>query len=136
MNAVTKPLGLSLVLAAAWLSGCSGKQADHGEGPTRTDELQDVAGMLRDYTATYNRGPSKAADLTQYQSTYPFGYRAVQSGELKVVWGATMGGEGGGGREVVIAYEKKVPSEGGAVLLENGTVKEMSADEFNAAKPK
>ena len=136
MNAAAKLLALGLILTAGGLSGCSRSSTEHPAEPTATDQLQQVAGMLRDYAGANNRGPSKVADLAPYQNDYPFGYQAVQSGKIVVVWGGTMGGEGGGGRAVVIAYEKNTPSEGGHVLLENGTVKKMSVDEFNAAKPK
>jgi hypothetical protein len=33
----------------------------------------------------------------------------------------------------VVAYEKKVPTEGGHVLLQDGTVKQMTAAEFQSA---
>jgi hypothetical protein len=68
---------------------------------------------------------------------FPRGYQAVKSGEVVVLWGAKMPGEGevnaGTAPDAVIAYEKKTASEGGYVLLQNGTVKEMSADQFKAA---
>ncbi len=133
MNAPTRLLAAPLVLAAAWLAGCSGPAGDSQDGPSRSDELNDVAGMMRDFGATFNRGPSKPADLLQYENAYPFGARALRSGDVVVVWGATMAGEGGGGREVVVAYEKKAPAEGGYVLLENGAVKQMTAEAFTAA---
>ena len=90
--------------------------------------------MLSLYSGEHRRGPAKADDLARYQVGFPLGYRAVQSREIVVFWGATMPGEGEGGKtEAVVGYEKKVPSEGGFVLLHNGTVKEMSPAEFQAA---
>ena len=38
------------------------------------------------------------------------------------------------GADVVLAHEKKVPESGGYVLMQDGTVKEMSASEFGSAK--
>ena len=133
------PVKSALVLIAlAVLSaggGCSsGRNAGVPEGPTQADELREVSGMLSLYSGEHRRGPAKAADLAGYQGGFPLGYRAVQSAEIVVVWGATMPGEGDGGKtDAVMAYQKKVPSEGGFVLLHNGTVKEMSAAEFQAA---
>lgn len=114
------------------VAGCSSRKSGD-MNPTRTDELQQVANMLREHHASFNRGPANAADLARFQNDFPFGYNQVKSGEIVVVWGATMGGEGGGGSDGVIAYEKKAPGEGGMVLLANGTVKQMSAAEFNSA---
>ena len=73
------------------------------------------------------------SDLAQLESLYPHGYQAVKSGEVVVLWGASMAGEEGGGSEKVVAYEKKVPTDGGHVLLENGQVKSMTSVEFAAA---
>jgi len=63
------------------------------------------------------------------------GFVSQYTGDVVVVWGAKMAGEGssGSGTGEVIAYEKKVPTEGGFVLLTSGTVKQMTADEFKAA---
>jgi hypothetical protein len=33
----------------------------------------------------------------------------------------------------VLAYETEVPEKGGAVLMQDGTVKTMTADEFKSA---
>ncbi|MFO0845097.1 MAG: hypothetical protein U0797_22365 [Gemmataceae bacterium] len=92
-----------------------------------------MANMLRDFTAASNRGPANAGELARFQNDYPLGYSQLKAGEIDIVWGARMGGEGGGGSEGVIAFEKKAPTEGGWVLLANGTVKQMPADAFKAA---
>jgi hypothetical protein len=65
---------------------------------------------------------------------YNIGYSAVEKGEIVVVWGTTVAGEGGGGGTGVVAYEKSAPDSGGAVLLQDGTVKQMTAEEFKSAK--
>ena len=46
-----------------------------------------------------------------------------------------MAGEGEGDRapKGVVAYEKKVPDEGGYVLLQNGNVVKMTVAEFKSA---
>lgn len=120
------------------LAGCSSSsQPTAGSGPTKADELREVGGLISAYTGEHKRGPTKLADLSRYELGYPLGYQAVKTGDVVVVWGAKMtieeGGGGGGGTTDVVAYEKKVPTEGGSVLLQNGTVKEMTAVEFAAA---
>src|SRR5262249_3233357 len=98
-------------------------------------ELREVAGLLAAYSGETGRGPSRPADLARYELGFPLGYQAVQSGAIVVVWGARMLGEGeiANASDGVIAYEKKAPDEGGMVLLENGNIKQMSADQFKSA---
>jgi hypothetical protein len=65
---------------------------------------------------------------------FPKAYESVKSGEVIVLWGTSPKGEGDvGNDEVVLAYEKKVPTEGGYVLMSAGTVKKMTAAELNSA---
>ena len=128
------PLIAACIVLASALSGCSSGASNENSGPpTNADALRDVANMIRDFSAASNRPPSKAADLAGYKSLYHVGYQAIESGDVVVLWGAKVAGEGGGGGDSIIAYEKAAPESGGSVLLENGTVKQMSAAEFNAA---
>src|SRR5262249_57477881 len=80
------------------------------------------------------RPPARLADLDrypQYQSMYPRASAAVKSGDVVVLWGTPLKGEGESGKgEVVVAYEKGVPTDGGDVLLSAGTVKKMTGAEF------
>jgi hypothetical protein len=131
-----KQWALGVALGAALLAGCSGSAKPSGADANPTEGsnvLQDVAGMLRDYASATGRNAARLADLAQLESLYPHGYQAVKSGEVVVLWGASMAGEEGGGSEKVVAYEKKVPTDGGHVLLENGQVKSMTSVEFAAA---
>ena len=90
--------------------------------------------MIRAGTKPNGQGPTKLSDLDKVKDMYPRGYEAVKSGEVVVLWGMPVKGEGemGKGGEV-IAYEKDAPANGGYVLLSGGEVKKMSAAEFNAA---
>ncbi|MBO0697639.1 MAG: hypothetical protein J2P46_04540 [Zavarzinella sp.] len=91
--------------------------------------------MLRGATQPDGRGPAKLADLKGAQTVFPHGYQAVKSGDVVVLWGAGVKGEGeaaGKGGEVV-AYEKDAPANGGYVLLTSGEVKKLSASEFQSA---
>ena len=123
----------ALVSLAFTLAGCSSGTTNEATGLTNADALKDVANMIRDYTSANNRPPTKPADFAGFKSLYHIGHKAVESGEVVVLWGSKVAGEGGGGGEAIIAYEKSAPDSGGSVLLENGTVKQMTAAEFNAA---
>lgn len=131
---MTRTLSLGTFFALIFFTGCSSSNNPSGTaGPTRADNLQEVGGMISLYSGEYRRGPAKVADLAKYEHGYPLGFAALKSGDIVVVWGATMAGEGGGGSGEIVAYEKKAATEGGAVLLQNGQVKQMSAAEFAAA---
>ena len=127
--------GMLLAVGLAVTVGCSSPPDNTGGGgkPTNADALHEVATLLRSYPARGGKGPAKVADLAPYEHGGPLGYAAVKKGDIVVVWGVAMGGEGDAGSADVIAYEKKTPAEGGGVLLLNGDVKQMTAGEFTAA---
>jgi hypothetical protein len=127
---------LGITFVAVLASGCSSSNKGSDPGaPTANDALQQVANMIRDYSSTAGRPPAKLADLSGLKNLYNIGYKAVETGEIVVVWGTPVAGEGGGGGGTgVVAYEKSAADSSGAVLLQDGTVKQMSADEFRAAK--
>lgn len=127
---------LALFVAVLAVAGCSSKPDQPVAAVPGPDAvLHEVGGLIQLYSGETGRGPKRAADLAKFESGYPLGYRAVQSGEVVVVWGAKMAGEGDAatGPKDVIAYEKKAPAEGGWALLQNGTTRAMTADEFKAA---
>src|SRR5438067_4453414 len=104
------------------LAGCSSR---HGDAPPAAlGELQEVNELLHAAAGAAGRPPAKLADLDRYQAMYPRAYGAVKSGDVVVLWGAPLKGEGDAGKdEAVVAYEKAAPADGGYVLLSAGTVK-------------
>jgi len=125
----------TFALGVGFLAGCSSaNRGGNVELPAEADKLQEVNELL--HAAGASRPPAKLSDLDRQRGMFPRAYEAVKSGEVVVLWGAPVKGEGEmgkGGDEVVIAYDKDVPNNGGYVLLSAGTVKKMSADEFKAA---
>jgi hypothetical protein len=120
------------LILALLLAGCSGRSGSVGS--ERESELREVANLLILHSGQHNKGPAKAADLQKYEAGGPLGFQAVKSGDIVIVWGATMPGEGDRtGTTAIVAYEKKTPTEGGLVLLHNGTIQEMTAEGFAAA---
>ena len=121
--------------------GCSSNSNTAGSGgPTKSDVLREVGGLIASHCGENRKAPAKVADLARYEPGFPLGFQAVKSGDVVVVWGASMtidegGGGNAGGTADAMAYEKKVPTEGGFVLLQNGSVMEMTPAEF-AATPK
>jgi hypothetical protein len=119
---------------AAGLAGCS-RSVTVSDVPAQQVALQEVGELIRATTQPGGRRPSKVSDFDSLRSQFPNGYQAVKSGDVVVLWGAGVAGEGeaakGGGD--VIAYEKDAPTQGGYVLLTSGEVKKMSASEFQSA---
>lgn len=91
--------------------------------------LQEVADMLRVVADDGKKPPARLAELEAVEGYLPTAGAKIRNGELVYVWGA---GLNAGGNQV-IAYEKKVATEDGYVLLQDGTVKKMSASEFQSA---
>jgi hypothetical protein len=117
----------------ALLAGCSaGPSGGGGDAAAAPPALQEVNDLL--HAAGAARPPTNLADLNRYKGKFLRGYEAVKSGEIVVLWGTPVQGEGEVGQnEQVMAYEKDVPTSGGYVLMSAGTIKKMSASEFNAA---
>ena len=121
-----------LVLAAGLglFAGCSSHPA---AGP-ETTVLSEVNDLIHASAGAADRAPANLAELDRHKAMFPHAYDAVKSGEVVVLWGTPLKGEGQVGKdEVVLAYEKNVPTDGGHVLLSAGTVKKMTAAEFSAA---
>lgn len=119
-------------IAVLFALGCSkGMERSATPEPTVADELTEVAGMLRDFTARVGRGPTRLSELAEEAQLYPRGYEAIRSGSVVVVWGVVLPMTGGSGS--VIAYQSQAPTAGGVVVLQNGEVKQMSASDFASA---
>jgi len=124
---------LFVLIALAAAAGCGSKTGGGSETPAAVNELREVESILRSFPPA-RKGPSKLADLAPFEQTQSVGYQAVKSGSVVIVWGATMPGEGSlSGSEAIVAYEQKAPTEGGYVLLQNGTIKQLTAAEFASA---
>jgi hypothetical protein len=121
-----------VVFCLCLLAGCSSRSK--GKAPGGQLVLQEVNDLLHAASGATGRPAAALTDLNQYQGMFPRGYAAVQSGAVTVFWGTPLKGEGEVGKdEVVVAFQKGVPTEGGFVLLSAGTVKKMTAAEFGTA---
>jgi len=134
MGSVLRSTTTASILALLGALGCSSSTQNGPVSEPVADDFSEVAGLIRDYSTEYQKGPSRIGDLAKNQPLYPRGYQAIKSGTVVVVWGIRMAQQGQGGGTSVIAYEKKAETAGGAVLLENGDVKHMTADEFKSAQ--
>src|SRR6266853_558866 len=91
-----------LALGFSLLAGCSSRPKEE-DLPAFT-LLQEVNDLLHAAAGAAGRPPAKLSDLDRYQSMYPRGYAAVKSGDVVVLWGTPLKGEGEVGKdEVVVA---------------------------------
>lgn len=119
----------ALILGTMFLSGCG----DNAVQSVTADEaskrmLEDYGNFLKQLKADGTKTPASKNEFLPLEPMAPVSGPGILSGTLIVVWGQTIGT----GKDV-IAYEKAVESSGGHVLLQDGTVKKMTADEFKAA---
>src|SRR5262249_36799615 len=118
-------------IAVGLLGGCSKQPV--GEAAASLTLLQEVNDMLHHATGAAGRPPAKAAELDRYRADYPPGDEAVKSGGVVLLWGTPLKGEGEVGMdELLLAYEKNTPIEGGFVLLSAGTGKKGAASGLSA----
>ncbi|MHC5537021.1 hypothetical protein ACYOEI_01965 [Singulisphaera rosea] len=130
-----------------WLLGCwAGMLAAAGCGPQNVQytadqaeemKLLEVGEVLREYQLFKNSPPKAIKDLMKASGSSPGGYEAVRSGDVVVHWDAALPDTnerpGVNPSDKVLAYVKRVPKEGGPVLMLDRTVRRMSAEEFQAA---
>ena len=133
-------LGLILVVGAslALSSGCGSSSSSTVANPKSQAEfvqdrpLAEVGDLFRVITEDKGSPPASSAEVTKYEKIYPAACGKLKSGEIVVFFGVPLQD---GASDQVLAYEKKAPESGGRVLMQDGkTIKEMTADEFKAAK--
>lgn len=122
MPQLTRVLVLSVLFTP--LAGC-------GSGtptPVNQIELKNIYDIYWHFNKRNEKPPTELADLdrTEYDSLHPTALRGLREGKYEVVWGL----KSKDGR-TVLAYEKDVPTKGGRVIMADGTIKAMTAAEFN-----
>jgi hypothetical protein len=117
-----------MCLLAAAPVGCDSSSGKPGYSPKGEERLHEVWAMYQAYIGARKRPPARLTDLEPYEPANIYGYAALNNGDLVMLWGGSAGSG-----PAVLAYEKDAPQQGGAVLLQDGTVKHMTAEEFQAA---
>lgn len=113
----------------AGLVGCGKSEPTAaGGGPNTKQALEDLGQMLKSIAEEKKRPPTKLAELEPYEGAFLGATLGIQQKKIVYVWGAGLGAG-----DVIVAHDASAESAGGYVLLQNGTVKEMTAAEFAAA---
>ena len=115
-------------LALTLFSACAQRRPP--EPPkTSEDGLKELGEMYRYIDYSKLSPPNRVDDLNNYWDSIQNAFDRVKSGEIVVFWGVGYSKSG----NQILAYDKKAETEGGPVLLRDGTVKTMTAAEFKAA---
>jgi hypothetical protein len=95
-------------------------------------DLREIHEVYQHFIKNHQKPPAQLSDLTQkqYEGIYPAAINALKTGKYVFVY--NVAGEDSG---KVLAYPKDAPTQGGTVLMADGTVREMTADALNAALP-
>jgi hypothetical protein len=130
LGIVGRLLGLSsLCLLTAALAGCGSSGDEAGYTPGSAEVLREVWTMYKCHLDERRWAPTQLADLEPYEPAAVHGYGALRDGEVVLFWGRTTRPAAAGR---LLAYEKRVPEQGGAVLYDDGIVGQMSSAEFTA----
>ncbi len=114
------------------LCGC-GRSGRGPADPTGKAKLEEIVHMLQTMRQEKMPPPKDLADLERVEPLLPQAGPELRSGDIVYLWGTTLGA-GPEAAATVLAYQKKVPAEGGWVLMQDGTTREMSAGEFAGAR--
>jgi hypothetical protein len=124
-----------LLLAAALIvcaSGCGIQKA--AERAKKKNILMQAGLAYHQCHDTLTRGPKDLEEFKKYGGAPPEVNQALEHGDFAVFWGVHIIKDMPKGTGVtVLGYDKDVPAQGGWVLMGDGTVKEMTAKEFEAA---
>jgi hypothetical protein len=113
------------------LLGC-GESAKPPPPPSAEEGLKELVSVYKYIEYSKLPLPSKPDDFNDYIDTMPNGLARVKQGDYVIAWGVGRSTAPGAANQILV-YEKKAATEGGAVMLRDGTIKQMTAAEFAAA---
>lgn len=102
-------------------------------GPSSEQAMKDLKAMLEQMEKEKQPMPRGVQDLTAFGPAFPAAEVFLQNGAITYAWGTKIS-TAGAAAETVIAFESNADKEGGFVLMQDGNIKKMTAEEFNAAK--
>jgi hypothetical protein len=115
-------------------SGCGGEGGTTAAVMSTSEglALDEVGRTYQTFIKSSKRSPKGLKDVLPSEQGYPTGIGALKRGDVVVLWGAALD-KTPQGASSVLAYEKKAPEEGGLALMQDLSIKQLTADEFKAA---
>lgn len=114
-----------LIVALAAASGCGPTPGAAPEG--EPSPVEQVGQLLRTCNEMGKPAPRTLKEAEKLPGASPKAIEALNSGAVVIYWGVNLNEYGGAS---VIGYEKDAPEKGGAVILGDGTVTELAAEQF------
>ncbi len=122
-----------LALAVVLLFAACGGMRGAAQRNQRTNQLKSLGIMYHNYHDRNGKGPSRVEDLAQLGQDDPQTYAALQRGDFVLIWDVSIPGMVQGSSNTVLGYEAAAPTNGGLVLMGDGSVRSMTVAEFQAA---
>lgn len=119
---------LAGLVAGLFVAGC-GQAPQRAAPPSPNDGLVDLREMLRRTATAGEPVPRSPADLRALDAAYPAAGRFIGAGAVEYVWGAKLADSADAAR-LVVAFEKAAATSGGFVLFQDGTIRQVTAEEF------
>jgi hypothetical protein len=128
-NSFRRPLLAALLSALA--GGCGETQFGPPPQTAEQESIAQLGWVLGGYRG--KAVPKALKDILSREQGYPAAIGALRNGDLLLYWGVALS-DGPDAAGTIVAYCKGVPENGGEVLMQDGTAKAMTADEFKAAR--
>jgi hypothetical protein len=124
---------LTALMICTIVAGCGGAgSALPGEAAVHSLAFEELAALYRSRLKNNLPPPRTVKDFSTKTKGLSPVLKSVSSGNIVVIWGAGMSDDSASASRV-LAYEKQTPEKSGIVLMQNGTFKKMSAEEFKDA---
>lgn len=121
-----RALAFSSILLVPLVSGCGPKV------PQEVEDLQEFSLAYIHYIEKHNAAPSEWDDLVREDGIDPATVERLRKAETVVKWGSTFRDATNGTALYILAYPTNALDSGGQVLMLDGAVYRMAADELKS----
>lgn len=119
---------ISAFAAAVGLAFIDGCGSDPQAGPVaEPSPIEQVGQLLRSSYEMGKTAPKTLKEAEKSPGVSPKALEALKSGDVAIYWGANLDEYGAAS---MIGHEKDAPGRGGRVILGDGTVVELTADQI------
>jgi hypothetical protein len=129
-------VNVTLLLAVAALCLACGNVQQAAARSKRMDQIKQIGLLYHECLDANGKAPAGVQDLAKMAQGDPDATAAValvQSGQVVFIYNVKVTEMTQGASDTVLGYEAGVPAGGGFVLLGDGSVRQMTAAEFQAA---